>query len=188
MSIYLADWQQFRLPQSDLPPDVIFRVKEHLNESLDDVLEADIKEQLKESLVDVVGDVLEEDISAHRFLLAGVSPVFRAQFYGLIKEEKEIIGIKETTIEAFKEMIDWIYRVPTEMVIERQDDINHLFQVFNIATKYQIWSLSTSIKQIIDNVCITRETYIDRIVVTDTVVVVVAVFPWRKQSFDKTTD
>ena len=50
-------------------------------------------------------------VSAHRFLLAAVSPVFRREFFGPLATSQDIIDIKETTIEAFSTMIKYIYHL-----------------------------------------------------------------------------
>ena len=44
--------------------------------------------------------------------MAGVSPVFRGMFFGPMKEEKEVIEIKETTHEAFTTMFSYVYKPP----------------------------------------------------------------------------
>ena len=43
-----------------------------------------------------------QEISAHKLLLASVSEVFRAQFFGALANGQKIIDIKETTFDAFK--------------------------------------------------------------------------------------
>ena len=40
-------------------------------------------------------------VAAHKFLLAGASQVFRRQFLGSLKENSNVVVIKETTFEAF---------------------------------------------------------------------------------------
>ena len=59
MAFWRTKWSQFLESRSELAPDVVFRVEE----------------------AEKVGH-----IPAHKFLLAGASPVFRAQFYGPAKE------------------------------------------------------------------------------------------------------
>ena len=88
MSINQTDWSKFLLPGSDLPPDVTFRV------------------------VETVGAEEEqpETVSVHRLLLAGVSPVFRKQFFGPMKTTWEKVEAKETTTDAFTTMINYIYK------------------------------------------------------------------------------
>ena len=43
-----------------------------------------------------------EEISAHKLLLASVSEVFQAQFFGALANDQKIIKIKETTFKAFQ--------------------------------------------------------------------------------------
>ena len=50
-------------------------------------------------------------IRAHKWPLAGVSPVFMKQFLGpnSKKDVRELIDVEKTTAEAFQTMIDYIY-------------------------------------------------------------------------------
>ena len=68
---------------SDLPPDVTFLV---------------------------AGEDGKSSIKAHKWPLAGVSPVFRKQFLGPMKDERDAIEVEQTTAEAFQTMVDFIYR------------------------------------------------------------------------------
>ena len=77
MSAAETNWQSFLAPDSDLPPDVFFLVNDEENRGG------------------------SPTIGAHKFILAGVSPVFRGMFYGPLKEEREVVEVKETTYKAF---------------------------------------------------------------------------------------
>ena len=57
----------------------------------------------------IILSVLLIEVSAHRFLLAAVSPVFRREFHGPLATSKDVIDIKETTIDAFRMMVNYIY-------------------------------------------------------------------------------
>ena len=72
MAIVNTNWKAVLTPDSDLPPDVFFRLR-----SEDENIER--------------GDNSGKIIPAHKFLLAGVSPVFRKQFFGSMKEEEDDI-------------------------------------------------------------------------------------------------
>ena len=85
MAIVDTDWKTFLDPNSDLPTDVSFVV------TGDD-------------------DLATNTIRAHKWPLAGVSPVFRKQFFGPMKDEREVIEVKKTSAEAFQTMVDFIYR------------------------------------------------------------------------------
>ena len=82
MTIIQTDWSQYLAKDSDLPPDVTFRV---------------------------FGMDREGDISAHKFLLAGISNIFRNTFFSPMKEEKDVLVVQDTTLEAFTLMINYIY-------------------------------------------------------------------------------
>ena len=123
MAILKTDWQSFLSKDSELPPDVFFLVK--TNDGL---------------IVEEFG----EAIGAHKFLLAGISPVFRRMFFGAMKETGEVVKVEETTCEAFSTMISFIYKVPGEEF--SLTDIRcpqKLFELLTVADKYQIMSLKT---------------------------------------------
>ena len=89
MAINQINWGQFLQPGSELPPDVTFRV---------------IEEQPKKDEGDDHG-VKTSKVPAHKFLLAGVSPVFRKLFFGPLKTTEDTVDIKDTTIKGFTTMI-----------------------------------------------------------------------------------
>ena len=78
-----TNWKTFLSPDSSLPPDVTFLVKGEGGE--------------------------EKRVTAHRFLLAGTSPVFNRQFFGRMEDTKEVVQVKDTTPEAFMTMMNFIY-------------------------------------------------------------------------------
>ena len=137
MSIAETDWQSKLSPDSDLPTDVSFLVQ---GEN---------------------GEDRETKIEAHKFLLAGVSPVFQGMFYGPMKETGEVV-VKETTPEAFKTMVQYIYHP----IGGEPFNLNHtrcpqeLFEVLTLATKYQISKLATLTSDALRSLSITRETMI----------------------------
>ena len=87
MAIDQTNWSQFLQQDSELPPDITFHI-----------LEAEGQQE---------GDEQDESacktskVRAHKFLLAGVSPVFRKQFFGPLKTTEDTVDIKDTTDEAF---------------------------------------------------------------------------------------
>ena len=57
--------------------------------------------------------------------------MFTHMFYGPMKETKKVIEVKETTFEAFKKMIEYIYNVDiecTEISLQEIYDIVNLEQ------------------------------------------------------------
>ena len=122
MSLAETDWQRFLSPDSNLPPDVLFRVKDEEGEG---------------------GQ--SKTIAAHRFLLGGVSSVFEGMFFGPVKETGEVVEVKETTFEAFDTMIKYIYNPPAGDPFNL-DEIGcpqKLFELLTLANKYQLAKLTT---------------------------------------------
>ena len=142
MAIVDTDWHNFRLPDSDIPPDVCFIVKE--------VDETDG--------VDSIG----KSIRAHKLLLAGSSSVFRGQFFGSMKETGEVVEVKNTSPEAFGTMIRYIYRSPgaTTFTLAAISCPQELIEVHELANRYQIRGLKEMTDSALDALVITRDNMI----------------------------
>jgi len=94
MALQDVNWKTFLSPDCILPPDILFQIK---SEDGND------------------GEGSTTANGAHKFLLAGVSSVFGGMFFGPMKETMEVIEVKDTTHEAFKTMISFIYSPPGEV-------------------------------------------------------------------------
>jgi len=133
-SIAETDLRVFLSPDSDLPPDVIFLVQGEDEEG---------------------GG---ERIRAHKQFLAAVSPVFRRMLFGPLNEKGEVV-VKETTPEAFNTMIKYLYH-PQGGDAFNLDHIScaqELFELLNLATKYEIISLASMTAHALRNLGITRD-------------------------------
>ena len=127
MAIVEADWHSYLSPHSEIPPDVFFLVKTEDGEEMD-----------------VDDESSKNRIGAHRFLLAGVSPVFRGMFLGPMKETGKTIEVKDTTPEAFRTMVDYIYKpLGGEFSLNDIRCPQKLFELLAIADRYEILSLKT---------------------------------------------
>ena len=131
-----TNWGAFLSQDSELPPDVSFRI---------------------------IGD--EEDggkiFRAHKLLLAGVSPVFRQQFFGPMKDTEEVVKVEETTPEAFDTMLSYIYKLPGKDTFRLdKKDCQKLFELLSLARKYMIPNLETVTLSTIETLAITRENMI----------------------------
>ena len=120
----------FLSPESEIPPDVLFRIQAEEEDS--------------------AGESCSKTIGAHRLILGVVSPVFRKMFFGPMKETSEVIDVKETTAEAFEAMITYIYKPLNDL--DGEEDIfnisqikcpQRLFETLALADKYQILKLVT---------------------------------------------
>ena len=85
----------------------------------------------------------EKRIGANTFLLAGTSPVFNRQFYGLMKDIREVVEVKDTTSESFMTMVNFIYKAPGEETFNLNDiDCpRKLFEVLELTERYEIANL-----------------------------------------------
>ena len=72
--------------------------------------------------------------------LAGTSPVFNRQFYGPMKDIREVVEVKDTTSEAFMTMMNFIYKAPGEETYNLNDfDCSQkVFEVLELAERYEI--------------------------------------------------
>ena len=144
MTIVETSWQEFLSPDSEIPHDVHFLAKGE----------------------DEGQDSASKPIGAHKVLLAGVSPVFRRMLFGPLKEEREVIEVKDTTHEAFNTMVKFIYKPPGSRFFPApyEDDENHegeyneeefnqnvihcpqkFFDLVDLAEKYEIFSLKEAL-------------------------------------------
>jgi len=119
--------------KSELAPDVVFRVEEE----------------------EEVGH-----IPAHKFLLAGASPVFRAQFYGPAKEHTDQVVIHGTTVKAFTTMMRFLYMDPHPAEFSLKDTAacpQSLCELVNLAEKYQVVDLLEVAKAALRDLPVTEE-------------------------------
>ena len=135
----VVDWKVFLSPNSDLPPDVSFLV-------------ADGDRSSNSS----------KTIRAHRCLLGGVSEVFRKQFFGPMKDDREEIEVEETTAEAFQTMIDFIYRKagPDTFSMDSIKCPQKQFEVLQLAEYYQVWDLKIPVKKTLEKLDVTGENFV----------------------------
>ena len=145
MAFVMTKWSQFLEPNSELPPDVVFIVEEEQQEK---------QEGSEEKKV--------ERVPAHKFLLAGASPVFRRQFFGAAKENTSEVVIKDTTVEAFTTMIKFLYidPHPKQFSLKYIDCPQRLCEVVNISERYQIPDLLKIAKAALENLPVTEENLI----------------------------
>ena len=129
-------------PNFGIPADITFHVMESIFEYKE--LTED-NEDSKEGVLKPSEKVVLE-IGCHKMHLGLCSPVLRKQFYGeeIDNAVIDIIPIRETTKEAFKTLIEYIYSIEINWASRA---IEEMFEVFNLAEKYQIWPLKEDIKR-----------------------------------------
>ena len=119
MALLDVDWETFCSPNSELPQDIFFLVKG--------------------------GDGKCSKFGAHRVLLAAISPVFRRMFFGPMAETKEEMEVKDTSPEAFRAMINYIYTRHPHDVLDEIGCPETLLELFALADMYDIPKLKTRI-------------------------------------------
>ena len=84
----------------------------------------------------------DEEVRAHKVILAVVSDVFEKEFFGPMKEANSEIEIKDANPEEFKVMVDFIYNKQTDLSIY---DLDFLSKLYYLAEKYNISALRCEI-------------------------------------------
>ena len=121
MSFILDNWSKLLDSTSDIPTDVKFKIVEK----------------------DTDGNEAVFHFQAHKMALALASPVFRREFYGDLKETEDTIIVKDTTIDAFQTLINFVYRKDLNLEVGLQE----LFEVFNLAEKYDTSELRGQVRE-----------------------------------------
>jgi len=98
------------------------------------------------------------EIKAHKYILAASSSVFKGMFFGPMKESKDVIDVKETTVEAFKKLIEYIYQVDIEC---RDISLVELYDIVNLAELYNIPKLTEELKIQMENIPLSMDNLMD---------------------------
>jgi len=98
------------------------------------------------------------EVKAHKMILATFSSVFRAMFFGPMRESKDVIPIKETTVEAFKRLIDYFYQVDIDC---SEIEIIELIDVVNLAEMYNVPKLKEELIHQMEKAPIAKENLVE---------------------------
>ena len=103
-------------------------------------------------------DKVVDTIAAHKVILAVHSEYFRVAFFGTgahFKEDKDgIVMVKETTKEAFWDLIGFIYE---KDIAFKKKSLIELFEILNLAQRYQVDKLKEVVSKYINNFPITMD-------------------------------
>lgn len=95
---------------------------------------------LNEKMSDIILIVDGNKLPAHKLLLATKSNVFQAMFFGdMIESRAKEVEIKETTVEAFKLMLKYIYF--EELDLGNQNNYKMTFEIYRIAHRFELKKL-----------------------------------------------
>ena len=101
-------------------------------------------------------------IAGHKLLLAGASPVFRANFFGPLRMVGEVMVVKETTLEAFAALIAFIYWPPGKETfpLKHISSFELLCEIFEISERYQVHELKRVAIEALETLPISANTVI----------------------------
>ena len=144
MAIAKADWEQYRATNSDILPDIFFRVLQDRDENIETEAEDEDKAKM---------------IRAHKMLLAGTSPVFKANFFGPMKMTGKVMEVRETTTEALNTLVNFIYWPPGKPAfsLKHITCFEELCNIVEISERYQIMDLKHLAKEAIQNLKVTAK-------------------------------
>ena len=75
----------------------------------------------------------KHELFAHKFVLAFGSEVFMTQFFGSIKEERDVILVEDASFDAFKMFLDLLYN---KKVSTKETSFKLLAELFYLSDKY----------------------------------------------------
>jgi len=126
MTLQTVDWAAFLQDNSDMPPDISFKVYER----------GSVLVQPMEGME----NEMSRSFGAHKYFLAVVSPTFRRQFFGSLPEIRDMIIVEETSSKAFGTMLDFIYLRADNFAFPC-GHFSCLFEVRNLGERFQIADL-----------------------------------------------
>jgi len=112
----------------------------------------------QESKDDANNENDKELLKGHKLILATISPVFRNMFFGSIPEKRDVIPVKETTFNAFKTLIEYIY---SKDIAWKRMTVEELFDVINLAEKYDMPCLLKILKTELEVVDVSEKNIIE---------------------------
>jgi hypothetical protein len=136
-----------------------------LLENIHGASDADLLYDVKLVVQDVTG-AERGAIKAHKLLLSFISPVFKRQFFGMIKEEVNndggssiaVVPVRASSFSAFEKMIRYIYS-GDQTIVTAVQELNDLFELFRLADMYMITGLKMLVRDAIDRFPVSSENY-----------------------------
>ena len=103
-------------------------------------------------------ETVSGEVKGHKLILGMFSPVFKSEFFGSLKETQNVIPVRQTTLEAFKTMFDYIYQ--QESAWSRLSMLE-LYDVVNLAEKYDVSGLMEELRLQMTTLPLTLEGLMD---------------------------
>jgi len=102
------------------------------------------------------GDVAE--VGAHKLVLASKSDVFKAQFYGAMKETKDPIDIHDSSTQAFIVFLDILYGNEVDIGALK---FAQIAEIYFLAKKYLVEGLEKMIVEEVKSIPVTRNNIVE---------------------------
>jgi len=144
----MEDWEALLCENPRIATDIQFRI-------------------IEEVFVDGTQETKTEILRAHKLVLAFVSDVFKALFYGAMREETEEILIRDTTIEGFKEFLKMIYILADKRCHTQVTDVKLLFEILNLTKRYIIPKLEAFVEEQLSSVNLTEFNVVPTVIVAN---------------------
>ena len=128
-------------------------------------IESEWKERIKalldsdDDLADVCFEIqddlgIKQQVKCHKFILAQVSPIFKQQFFGPMKEVNEKIEVADSTYETFKMFVNFIYEeqeIQKLFLIKTVEVMEEFFGLIYLAEKYQVKQLKMYLNSVLNH-------------------------------------
>ena len=105
-----------------------------------------------------VDDFGDQEIKAHKLLLAALSPVFKTMFFGPMKDDKKVVTVKDTTYQAFVKVVEYIYQIDIDT---SNMTLQEFYEIVNLAKMYDMPRLMDELKIQMDNIPLSMENLLD---------------------------
>ena len=118
----------------------------------------DSRRHLCLQVVDLEGQQVGQILHGHKKFMAYKSSTFEAMFYGPLKEDKEPIVIKETTYEAFKNMLNFLHDIVEDW---SKVELPKLLHTANLAERFHLPQMKMKVQENIENFTVTKENLLE---------------------------
>jgi BTB/POZ domain-containing protein 9 len=106
---------------------------------------------LNDEISDVTLIVENSRFPAHKIVLAARSIYFKAMFFGGMKESKEnTVELKETPVQAFKILLEYIY---TGKMLLKEMKTDLVFDILGLVHKYGFTELEHNVSEYLKEIC-----------------------------------
>jgi len=129
------------------------RIESEWKERIKSLLDSD--DDLADVCFEIQDDLgIKQQVKCHKFILAQVSPIFKQQFFGPMKEVNEKIEVADSTYETFKMFVNFIYEeqeIQKLFLIKTVEVMEEFFGLIYLAEKYQVKQLKMYLNSVLNH-------------------------------------